>query len=92
MTTIEFNELPATRRQRTTPLAWLGTVFDAWRQHRRRRRTMDELSMLDAHLLRDIGLSRDDLARAANGGPHRSIWLEPLSREPSATARDRYSP
>jgi len=74
MTTIDFDDLPVGDERHISLFARLGPAFDRWREHSR------NISHLNAYLLRDIGLSPDDIARA-DGGPHRSIWLEPLSRQ-----------
>ena len=91
MTTIDCNDLPVVERRSISLVARLRLAFANLREQSRRRRVLDSVLELDPYLLRDIGLSADDFDRAARGR-HRSIWLEPLSREPSATARDRYSP
>ncbi|HEY0855340.1 MAG TPA: hypothetical protein VGD86_10970 [Devosia sp.] len=91
MTTIDCNDLPVDERRSLSLFTRLGAAFANWREQSRRRRALGNVLDLDAYMLRDIGLSADDLDRAARG-KNRSIWLEPLSREPSATARDRYSP
>lgn len=80
MTTIDFDDLPVGDERHISLFARLGTAFARWREHSRRRRMLGNISHLNAYLLRDIGLSPDDIARA-DGGPHRSIWLEPLSRQ-----------
>ena len=78
MTTMDYNDMPASERRSVPIFAWLGTAFTNWRARARRRRTMQSLSELDARLLRDIGLSWEDVDRGIMG-KHRSIWLNPLS-------------
>ena len=90
MTTIDCNDLPVVERRSISLLARLGMAFANWREQSRRRHAIGSVSDLDAYLLRDIGLSADDIDRAARG-EHRSIWLEPLSRAAPVKAPDRYS-
>ena len=91
MTTIDCNDLPVTERRSPTILAGLKAAIERWQERSRRRHALLSLAELDPHLLRDMGLSWEDVDRGILG-KHRSVWLEPLSREPSATAPDRYSP
>lgn len=43
------------------PPLWLGAALTRWFRAWRRRRGRRELSRLDDHLLRDIGVKRDDV-------------------------------
>lgn len=78
MTTIDFNDVPATERRSFSLFAWLGAAFTNRRARARRRRAMQEVSELDARLLRDIGLRWEDVDRGIRG-KQRSIWLNPLT-------------
>ena len=78
MTTIDINDMPAAERVRFSLRNWMRAAFTRWRASAHRRRAMRDLSELDAHLLRDIGLSWEDVDRGILG-KHRSIWLNPLS-------------
>jgi uncharacterized protein YjiS (DUF1127 family) len=78
MTTIDFNDVPAPERVRFSLVDWLRAAFTTWRARAHHRRAMREVSELDAHLLRDIGLSWEDVDRGILG-KQRSIWLNPLS-------------
>ena len=50
-----------------TLIVWLETGMCRFRRWRRRRETIAALSMLDDHLLSDIGLDRGDLLAVADG-------------------------
>jgi uncharacterized protein YjiS (DUF1127 family) len=78
MTTIDINDMPAPERDRFSLRNWLRASFVAWRASAHRRRAMRDVSELDPHLLRDIGLSWEDVDRGIMG-KHRSIWLNPLT-------------
>ena len=54
--------------------------FAAWRSNARKRRARQDLSDLDPHMLRDIGLSWEDVHDGLLGR-RRRVWLEPLPRE-----------
>ena len=41
--------------------------YESWRHHRVMVRTIAELSSLDDHVLRDIGVSREDIYAVARG-------------------------
>lgn len=80
MTTIDINDLPVPATRAFRPFAWLGMALAAWRQSARRRRTIQHISTLDAHLLRDIGIAWQDV-HDAHVGRRRTIWLNPLPRD-----------
>jgi len=78
MTTLDINDMPAPERVRFSLRDWLRAAFTTWRARAHRRRAMRDVSELDARLLRDIGLSWEDVDRGIMG-KHRSIWLNPLT-------------
>jgi len=78
MTTMDYNDMPASERRSLSIFPWLRTAFTSWRKRAARRRTLQSISELDAYLLRDIGLSPEDVDRGLMG-KQRSIWLNPLS-------------
>lgn len=80
MTTIDINDLAAPSTRAFRPFAWLGSARAAWRRAARRRRTIQHLSTLDAHLLRDIGIAWEDVSDGLQGH-RRTIWLNPLPRD-----------
>lgn len=49
----------------------LTATFSLWIARRGRRRQLAELALLDDHLLKDIGVSRDTASREAA----KSFWL-----------------
>ena len=55
-----------TRRHGMHPSPWgsLFATFRGWVVRRRQRRTLAGLSELDDHLLKDIGVSRQEAARS----------------------------
>jgi len=81
MTTIDYNDLATDLPPRR--VAGRFDLLRHWleerRQYRRLRHSMLELSRLDDHLLRDMGISRGDI-RDALRGRRSSVWLEPLRR------------
>ena len=85
MTTYEMNDATATRERRFNLVAWLRTVVSAWRKNAHRRRAIQDLSALDARLLRDIGIDWEDVDDGILGR-RRSILLHPLPRD---RAKDR---
>ena len=54
---------PHRRGMRPRPLASLLAAIRDWVARRRRRRSLTALSELDDHLLKDIGLSRQEAVR-----------------------------
>jgi uncharacterized protein YjiS (DUF1127 family) len=78
MTTIDYSDQPLAERRRLDLLGWLGRIIANRREAARRRRAMQGIAALDAHLLRDIGLNVEDIDRGVLG-KHRSIWLNPLT-------------
>jgi uncharacterized protein YjiS (DUF1127 family) len=61
-------------------VAGIKARYAAWRQRRAGRMALVELSQLDAHLLRDIGVNAADV-EAALRHRRRSIWLYPWRDE-----------
>ena len=57
-------------------------MFEKWKARRARRLARFELSHLDAHLLRDMGLNPDDFRDAADGR-RTSLLFQPF-RHPRA--------
>jgi uncharacterized protein YjiS (DUF1127 family) len=49
----------------------LHRLSNAIQYHRQRRATIKALSQLNDHLLRDVGIEREDIARVAATPPHR---------------------
>jgi uncharacterized protein YjiS (DUF1127 family) len=49
-------------------LAAPARMLSAWREIRRHRQAMDELSMLDDRMLQDIGINRGEIPRVARYG------------------------
>ena len=52
-------------------------MFETWRKRRATRRAIEELTHLDSHLLRDMGLNPDDF-RDAFDGRRSSLLFEPF--------------
>ncbi len=81
MTTIDFADLPAVRPpalpQQRRPFAALRTWYAGFRLRREERLTLVELSRLDAHLLRDLGINPMDV-RDAYTGRSSSILFDPI--------------
>lgn len=77
MTTMELNETLSAPRSRLA--AAIARALAAWRQRRRFRRQVIELSQLDARLLRDMGIEPADVADALRGRKS-SILLNPTRR------------
>ncbi len=67
-TTTADNGGPATRTHRhgtrPRPLANVFSTCRGWLARRRQRRTLGGLTELDDHLLKDIGVSRQEAARS----------------------------
>ncbi len=61
-----------------------GQAFAAWRQRQQTRR---QLSMLDDHLLRDIGLRRADIEYVATSASIRPFQPKLADPRPSANLR-----
>jgi uncharacterized protein YjiS (DUF1127 family) len=60
----EIAEEAAFRHQSRSSSGWLHTLF-FWIERSRQRRQLGELAELNDHLLKDIGLSRDEALREA---------------------------
>ena len=73
MTTMDYDDeiaigdLLARAPAPSGPFAWLRRLMEWRRQKRLQRITAYELSHLDRHLLRDIGIEPDDVEAAFNG-------------------------
>lgn len=82
MTTMDYQGVPAALPERR-PSSRFG-LLRGWlaerRQRRRMRMSMLELSRLDDHLLRDMGISRADI-RDALRGRRSSVWLDPMRHD-----------
>lgn len=78
MTTYEMND--AARERGFNLAAWLGRVFSAWRRNAHRRQAIQDLSTLDARLLRDVGIDWEDVHDGILGY-RRSILFNPLPRD-----------
>jgi len=80
MTTLDLHAPEATAAESRRPLfAGLGQLWAAYRRRREERRTLIELSQLDAYLLRDMGIEPLDVYDALNGR-RRSVLLSPVRR------------
>jgi uncharacterized protein YjiS (DUF1127 family) len=81
MTTMDLDELAIGDANARAPKFWTRvSAFFARRKERKlRRMTMYELSRLDPHLLRDIGIDFADV-EAATLGRHLSVWLNPIRK------------
>ncbi len=62
--------------------ARVKTAFANWIQHRVDRQAFSHLLTLDAHILKDIGLTRDDVVRASRlpVSVNASLELEKIAR------------
>lgn len=72
--------IPRDRRASASNISWLiGVVLSAASRHiarwRDRRRTVNELSRLDDHLLRDIGVDPSKLPASVSAGDLRNIAI-----------------
>lgn len=81
MTTIDYHDMTTAPLERRVSSRFdlLRRWLEERRQHRRMRHSMLELSRLDDHLLRDMGISRGDI-RDALRGRNSSVWLDPMRR------------
>jgi len=81
MTTITNLDLDAaipTVRVRSNPIVrW----FKAWHRYRTQRLTLQTLSRMDEHLLRDMGISPADISDALNGRRNASALFDPVGRD-----------
>jgi uncharacterized protein YjiS (DUF1127 family) len=57
--------LDARPLERTAPAVDSPSLFDIWAARRRQRKALGELADCSDHLLKDIGISRDDALREA---------------------------
>lgn len=67
MTSIDHDSLPLGLDEQRTHFRQLRRISDliaAVMQHQKRKKALREISMLDEHLLRDIGLNPQDLRDA----------------------------
>jgi uncharacterized protein YjiS (DUF1127 family) len=80
-TTTDYSDIPAAVPERGG-LNLLG-LLRSWatkaRQRREGRLTMFELSRMEEHLLRDMGINPADV-EAAFAGRRSSVWLDPMRR------------
>jgi uncharacterized protein YjiS (DUF1127 family) len=81
MTTMDLDELALGDANARAPNFWTraAAFFARHKERKLQRLTVYELSRLDPHLLRDIGIDMADI-EAATLGRHRSVWLNPISR------------
>lgn len=81
MTTLDllYERAAETAEPRMNLLARFGQIWSGFAQRRRARRTVIELSRLDAYLLRDIGIEPMDVYDALHGRKQ-SILLDPMRR------------
>jgi len=79
MTTIDYNDLPADLPERPSLLAILRSWLGDLKRKRRERLTLLELSRLDNHLLRDMGINPMDV-RDAYAGRNSSALFDPIRR------------
>lgn len=79
MTTIDYDDMTTILPERRVSgrFSLLRSWLDERRQRRRERLSMLELSRLDDHLLRDMGITRGDI-RDAIRGRRSSVWLDPV--------------
>jgi uncharacterized protein YjiS (DUF1127 family) len=78
---------PHRRDMHQRPAAGLLATIRAWLARRRRRRTLGELTELDDHLLKDIGVSRQEAARECAKWFWQDEWSTPASSDPAARRR-----
>lgn len=79
MTTLDIADLPHAEKPSFAPFGWAKTIVSRWRHALLHRRTIDELSRLDPHLLRDIGVPWTDVGEGLTR--RRMIWLDPPDRK-----------
>ena len=72
--------------------AMLYDLWTAMRRAQENRRAVAELSALDDRLLRDIGLSRDEIKAAASGSLRPRAPAPDCADRPMATARPHCAP
>jgi uncharacterized protein YjiS (DUF1127 family) len=82
MTTTDYSQVDAYAGANAKPKRHgFAAILKGWvaarRVRRAERQALTDLSHLDAHLLRDIGLNPGDVQAALRGG-HSSVWLNPL--------------
>jgi uncharacterized protein YjiS (DUF1127 family) len=81
MTTIDYQDISPALPERMRP--GVLTRLRGWlanrRERRHRRQALAELSRLDDHLLRDIGISHGDI-RFAMHGRRSLVWLQTIRR------------
>lgn len=82
MTTMDTNDaaIAAGDQPKQSLFARMRSRFSAWRAAARKRRALQDLSGLDPYMLRDIGLSWEDVHDGLLGR-RRRVWLEPLPRD-----------
>lgn len=79
MTTIELNEpLPEVARS-NTDAGFIRRLFRRWRERREERATLLELSRMQAHLLRDMGIEPGDVYDALDGN-RSSVLFNPIRK------------
>ncbi|MGV3491036.1 MAG: DUF1127 domain-containing protein [Devosia sp.] len=81
MTTIDYNDTIIGRATVELPRTgnWLSRLYARWKRHRIQRKTLVELSHMDAYMLRDIGIDPVDV-RNAMSGLNSSALFNPVGR------------
>jgi uncharacterized protein YjiS (DUF1127 family) len=74
MTTIELNEPLLEVSHTKTDAGFIRRLFSRWHRRRRERVTLEELSRMPPHLLRDIGIQPGDLYDALNGDRRSALF------------------
>lgn len=82
MTTLDFFASEPAVAKRPSFFATLRKFWTNMARRRAERRTIVELSRLDAHLLRDMGIEPLDIYDALNGR-RRSVLFTPVRRNTS---------
>lgn len=83
MTTIDHDTMPLggieAQKLRFSLMQKAADLLGALSRKRERKRAYEQLSRLDAHLLRDMGINPDDV-RDAFEGRRSSLLFEPIRR------------
>jgi uncharacterized protein YjiS (DUF1127 family) len=82
MTTLDLYEASAIAEKRPAILAGLKRLWTGFSRRREERITLNALSTLDTHLLRDIGIEPIDVYDALSGR-RRSVLFNPIRRHVS---------
>jgi uncharacterized protein YjiS (DUF1127 family) len=80
MTTIDLYEpIPERRGRHPALIAGIKRLWTSMQKRGARRRSIIELSRMDARLLRDMGIEPLDVTDALSG-KRRSVWLNPMRK------------